>query len=280
MFFNSKDLKITKVLNNNVVMILDGEIERILIGRGIGFGLNSGGFLLDKSKIEKVFTIEQQEYNTKFNKLVQNVSNDIIGICEEIIYMISKELGEVLSERIHIGLTDHIQFMIYRLNNNNEISNPFILEIMSLYKEEFRIAEKAVKMLKDYTKLDIPDEEIGFIAIHINSARSKNDLTQTLKFTFLCNSITELLEDELNIEIDRETLDYARFLTHLRFAIQRTVNGKSIKNELLDVTKKKMKKFFKISKKVAGLIEEDLGIKVEEDEIAYITFHVSRLSLL
>lgn len=271
-------LEISKIFNNNVVMVNDGSGEKIFVGKGIGFGKKPGEVFKEIAKVEKVFAIEQPDHSEKFGQLIERVDNETIGLCEEIIHMISEELREALSERIHIALTDHIQFLLYRLRNKNEITNPFLMEIQTLYKQEFRIAQKAVEMLKKSTKLDIPEEETGFIALHIYAARRNNDLSETLKFTFLCNTITETIEDELGMEIDRTSLDYARFLTHIRFAIQRTLDGNPIKNELLSVTRTKLKKFFKVAGKVAKLIEEELKLKVVEDEVGYITLHIARFN--
>ncbi len=93
-------------------------------------------------------------------------------------------------------------------------------------------------MLEDRLNLVIPDEEAGFITLHIHSARNEGKLSNTIKYAFLSNTIIEFLEDELSIEIDKSSLDYARFLTHIRFAIERILNNTPIKNELLTAIKK------------------------------------------
>lgn len=271
--------KVTKILNNNVIMVQKNLQERIFVGCGIGFGIKSGDDFRAVSRVEKVFTIEKPEYSEKFEQLIKNAGHQIIGLCEEAIHIIAKELNEKLNERIHIALSDHIQFMLYRLRNKNDIANPFIIEIQMLYKKEYKIAQKVVKFLHKETNLEIPEEETGFVALHINSARKNCDLTTTLKFTFLCNSITVLIEDELKMVINKNSLDYARFLIHIRFAIRRIIDGISLKNELLAVIKSKMNDFYKIAKKVAGLIEEDSGLIVDEDEIGYITLHIARINL-
>lgn len=48
----------------------------------------------------------------------------------------------------HIGPIDHIVFTLYRLKNNDEIANPFIVEIQTFYKKKSKIALKAVDILK------------------------------------------------------------------------------------------------------------------------------------
>ena len=50
-----------------------------------------------------------------------------------------------------------------------------------------------------------------------------------------------------------------------------------VKNELLDVIKNTYKESFKIAKGVAKIIEEDVDMRILEDEIAYLALHVERL---
>lgn len=272
----SGDCTIKKVFNNNVLLVCQYNKERILFGKGIGFGKHLDEVISNFSKVDKVFVIDNKENSNTFNQLVNDVDNDVIGMCEEVIYMISTELGEELNEKVHISLTDHIAYTLKRLSQKDNIENPFLVEIETLYKKEFEIAKKAVKMIEDKTKLNIPDSEAGFIALHIHSARNQGKLSNTIKYAFLSSTIVEFIEDELNIEIDRTSLDYARFITHIRFAVERILNEKPIKNELLSIIKRKYKDSYKIAKKVAKIIENELELAVVEDEVAYISVHIER----
>ncbi|MEJ7220101.1 CAT RNA binding domain-containing protein [Staphylococcus gallinarum] len=47
-------MKITKILNNNVIISKINHEERIIMGKGIAFG-KCNGDLIEKDKIEKVF---------------------------------------------------------------------------------------------------------------------------------------------------------------------------------------------------------------------------------
>lgn len=272
-----RNYMIIKIFNNNVILVSYESKEKIILGRGIGFGKHIGDTIQSSPSIDKVFALEGYGSSDKFNELITKVDDKIIGMCEEIIYMISKELNEELDEKIHISLTDHIAFTLYRLQHNDEINNPFLVETETLYKREFDIAQKAVKMLENETGVCIPEGEVGFITLHIHSARNRGKLSNTIKYAYISNSIVELIEDELNIQIDKNSLDYARFVTHIRFAIERIMNNSPIKNELLYAIKKQFKNSYKLSKKVATLIESELGMKVEEDEIGYIAMHIEKL---
>lgn len=269
--------EIKKIFNNNVILISQQGKEKIILQKGLGFGKKVGDIIPDNTPIEKVFVIKEEDNSSKFNQLLINVDKEIIGMCEEIIFMISNELKEELNEKIHISLTDHIAFTLKRLEKNDEIINPFLVETETLYKKEFEIAEKAVRIIEKRTGINVPDGEIGFITLHIHSARKKGQISNTVKYAFLCNSIVEFIEDSLDIYIDRQSLDYARFLTHIRFAIERILNNNPIKNELLDTIKKQYKKSYKLAEEVAKIIEKELDIKVIEDEIGYISMHIEKL---
>lgn len=269
--------EIKKIFNNNVILVSQQGKEKIILQKGLGFGKKVGGIIPDNTPIEKVFVIKEEDNSSKFNQLLTNVDKEIIGMCEEIIFMVSNELKEELNEKIHISLTDHIAFTLKRLEKNDEIINPFLVETETLYKKEFEIAEKAVRIIEKRTGINVPDGEVGFITLHIHSARKKGQISNTVKYAFLCNSIVEFIEDSLDIYIDRQSLDYARFLTHIRFAIERILNNNPIKNELLDTIKKQYKKSYKLAEKVAEIIEKELDIKVIEDEIGYISMHIEKL---
>ena len=276
-FLFKTDYTIQKVFNNNVLLVTQKNKEKILFGKGLGFGRLLGDVLPPDTKIDKIFSLDDKANYNNFKELVTTIDNELIGLCEEIIFMISKELNEELNEKIHISLTDHIAFTLKRLKQNDEIENPFLIETETLYKREFEIARKAVSMLEKKMNIIIPDGEIGFITLHIHSARNKGKLSNTIRYFFLSNSIIDFIEDSLNLQIDKQSIDYARFVTHLRFAIERLLNNTPIRNELRDIIKKQYMESYSLAEKVCKLIEDQLHLNVMEDEVAYIAVHIEKL---
>lgn len=277
MKISTKDFKVIKAFNNNIVLVSQDDKEKILCEKGIGFGKHPGDIILENSKIEKIFSIEDKK---NFNELISTIDKNTIAICEEVIYMLSKELNEELNEKIHISLTDHIAFTLKRLKNGEDIKNPFLIEIETLYHKEFQLARKAVNIIEEKTKIYFPDDEIGFITLHIHSARNQGKLSNTVKYAFLSNTIINFIEEDLNIQIDKKSLDYARFITHIRFAIERIINNTPIKNELLDMIKIQYRPEYDLAEKISRLVEKELHLEVVEDETAYLAIHIKRLKSL
>jgi len=267
------NFKVIKTLNNNVLFVTQNNKEKILFKKGIGFGKKVG----DTLPVDKKFSIENESNSNSFKKIISAVDGNIVGLCEEIISMIANELNENLNEKIHISLIDHISYTIKRLKTNDVIQNPFLIETETLYKKEFEIAKKAAKMLEEKINIKIPESEIGFITLHIHSARNKGKLSNTIKYAFLSNAVVDLVEKELGIKIDRHSLDYARFVTHIRFAVERIINNIPIKSELLNEIKDKYPDSYRISNKVSKLIQRELYKDVDEDETAFLTIHIERI---
>lgn len=64
---------IQKVINNNVISAYDvNQQEIVIMGKGIGFKAHTGE-LIDESKIEKVFRIENENLSRQFQELLENI---------------------------------------------------------------------------------------------------------------------------------------------------------------------------------------------------------------
>lgn len=273
----NNDADVVKSFNNNILLVKDSGKEKILFQKGIGFGKRPGDLIEKGTVVEKVFIIEDEDNQRNFNEILERVDSSLIVLVEELIAEITDELGEELNENIHVGLIDHLFYAIRRLKDNEEIQNPFLVEIETLYGREFSMACRLANRIKEVLGVEIPEGEKGFIALHIHSARNNGKLSNTIKYSFLSNSIIEHVEDRLKIKIDRKSLDYARFLTHIRFAIERIITNSPIKNDLMDVIRVKYRLSYKIANETRAIICKVLDINsVSEDEVAYLAMHIER----
>ena len=271
------DYAVIKAFNHNVVLAEHHGIEKILIKKGLGFSAKAGDRIPASTDLERIFVIENPETNQQFKQLITKIDDRLVGTCEEVLHLISSATGELLDEEMHVRLTDHIAFTVFRLQNNDKIENPFMIEIETLYQKELAIAKEAIKLLEQALDLEIPEEEAGFIALHIHSLKTKDQLSNTVKYAYICNSALEIIEDELKVEIDRKSIDYARFVSHVRYAVERMLKKITIKNELLTAIKKTYKESYGLAKLVGKMMEEELYAKVPEEEVGYLTLHIERL---
>ena len=273
---NIKKGIVIKALNNNMVLIKEQGVEKILLAKGIGFNKKFGDILEDNLEVDKVFSIEDKKNQENLKEVYNRVDGEFVAICEEALAEISEELGEELNETIHIGLIDHLAIAMKRLKNKEQINNPFIVEIETLYSVEFEMAKKIVNKLQDKYEIDFPEGEIGFITLHIHSARNGKMLSNSIKYSYLSNKIIIYIEEKFNSKIDKRSLDYARFLSHVRLTIERVLTDTVLKNDLTEIIKKSYPISYEIAEGASKIIEETLDKKVYDDEVAYIAMHVER----
>jgi transcriptional antiterminator len=271
---------IEHVFNNNVVLVMDPATakETILLGKGLGFQQKKGTPLpFSDTRIEKKFYMEDERYLEQYRHLLTQVDKDVFGISEEIIGLISKDLTNNINEYVHLALPDHIQFALYRIRNGLKIINPFLFEIKTLYSREFALAKQAAALLTDAFHLDIPDGEIGFLALHIHSALNDIPVHRTMTFASLLADFVEIIEKDSTRSINRSSTDYLQFVTNFRFAIERGHNGNPISPSLLSNLKTIMPIAYEYSQTLFWLIEKRLEIIPNKDEITLLCIDIDRL---
>lgn len=278
----SKKFSIVNPFNHNVVFCIDKELNKecILLGSGIGFGVKENQLIKASNKIEKIFYLIDKSNMYKFAGLSKEVDENIIGVTEEIILMAHSELNKELDERIHITLIDHIAFTIDRFNNDMSIVNPFLVEIKNLYKAEYIVALKALNLINERLGISLPEDEVGFIAMHFHAAVNKVNVSKTAKSTAVINEIISGLEDRLGKSIDKDSIDYVRLITHIRFALDRVEKNIPIKNILLSDIKEKFNKSYSIALEVSQEIKNNFEIILPEDEIGYLAIHIEKLQTI
>ncbi|WP_435309506.1 PRD domain-containing protein [Sebaldella termitidis] len=272
------NFEIIKVFSNNVVLCEDKRknTEIIAVGCGIGFKAKAGTFISD-SAIEKLYGELSEEDKKYLSDIMSNTDSEILDIVEDALKIIDKELKEKLSIYFHLTMLSHLSFAIERSKYGTIIRNPFLEELRVLYPQEYRIAEKFIAEVNKHLEYKLEIDEVGFITMHIHAALRGVKVSETSEQLTLTYELVKVIEIELGHKIDRESYDFIRLLTHLKFAVNRVKNNIKIENILLPEIKKKLKLYYKISQKVAKFAEKNYNILFNEDEVGYITIHLAKI---
>lgn len=272
---------VIKVLNNNCIIVTGemSEDERVLTGKGIGFGMAAGKTVeIPKDKIERYYVAFDEKLKTDYLRMAEDIDRQVLDTCTEVILMAEEKLGK-LNSRLHLVLTDHISFAIERLKMDMEIHNPFLLEIQNLYKEEYHLALEARALIEKKVGVVFNEDEAGFIALHLYSARQNLEVKETLKNTRVIKELVQLIETHLDVTIDND-LTYNRLVNHLRGAIERSAYKLPVENPLLEMLKKEFAESYGIAEKIQQRILEILEIEMPEEELGYMTIHIDRVRRL
>ncbi|MEC1262736.1 PRD domain-containing protein [Bacillus swezeyi] len=272
-------MKIKKILNNNALVVKDHDEEKIVLGSGIAFQKKKND-IVDRSKIEKIFVMKDSSEYRQFEEILKTLPEDHIQVAEEIISHAEHELGIKINERIHVAFSDHLSFAIERLSKGMVIKNPLLDEVKVLYTKEFQIGRWAKALIKEKLKIEIPEDEVANIALHIHTAKTNaGDMTKTLDLTTMIRDIIGVIENKLDITIKDETISYERLVTHLRFAIQHIEAGETfyeLDSDMINLIKKKFRQAFLCAREIGEFVKNEYGFAFPEKELCYITMHIQR----
>ena len=273
------DLIVQKVLNNNVIVADHGSYgEVVLIGKGIGFNRKKSD-PIEQSVAEKMFVLKNEKEQENYIKLLPLIDNDFLETIISSIEHINNRTDNQLNEHIHVGLTDHLMFAINRLAKGIEMKNPFLVETKALYPHEFRIAKEVVELIGEKTGYHLPEDEIGFIALHIHSAIMNKELSDVNRHSQLVSLLVQLIEDELDVTIDKDSIDYMRLVRHLRFTIERVYSGDRVEEpeKITFLLKEEYPVCYNLSWKLIKVMQKSLQRPVYDAEAVYLTMHLQRL---
>ena len=274
-------MKISKVINNNVLSAFDenGQ-EVVLMGRGLGFKAKTGDDI-DESRVQKVFCIENSALSRQFQEMISNIPMEHMQISADIISYAKNECGMELNQSIYVALTDHINFAIERYRHGIALSNAILWEIRQFYRREYLVGEYALRLFAERLDIHFPEDEAGFIALHFLNAEYGTDIRDAVKFPNLVKKILEIVEEKLQIELDETSLHYERFVTHIKFLLQRVYRKELLpdeESELAELMQKKYQKEYDCSKMVAAYIEEETKCSLSGEEIMYLAIHIRRVT--
>ena len=273
---------IKRILTNNAVVIDDeNQQEKIVCGKGIAFKKRPG-MEIDEMSINQTFILEGGGEYSRFEQLLKDVPLEYLELSSEIINMAKLEYCKKFKNNVIITLSDHLYVAIKRCREGMTISNPLLWDIKNFYEIEYDIGLRALELIKNKFHIQLPDDEAGFIALHIvNVELDEDNMDHIFQVTKVIQEIMTIVKYHFHAEFDTSNVYYYRFITHLKFFALRLLKDNQFnedeENELLDVVKDKYCTSYECVLKIKDFLEKKYNYTLQEDEIVYLTIHVHRV---
>lgn len=277
-------MQISKVFNNNVVAIQTNGQEQVVMGRGIAFQKRPGD-AIDQTRIEKIFTLESKESYERFVHFLKEMPPVEMETVKEIVKLAEKRLDKTIYDSIYVTLADHIHFAISRYRDGIMIRNPLVWEVKRFYRQEFAIGKEAVALVNERHDVKLDEDEAVAIALHLVNATMSGAQSENLhlvtEMTKATQAILTIITYHFQIDLDEESYAYSRFLTHLKYFVQRLASGETIKpggdETLFEMVKMRYPDAYECVEKIAGLIATKYNYEVSTDERLYMMIHIENL---
>lgn len=278
-------MRIKKLINNNVLCVVDEKgNELIVTGKGIGFQRHRGE-LLDPASVERIYRMEEKNEQRKLRELVEKIPLEHLTLTERMINHIKAEIPHPLNESLLITLADHISFAIQRKQQHLEFSNPLKGSIMCYYPTEYHLGQQCLAMVQEQLGITLHSDEAAFIALHIVNAELNTSMSEMYDITHLIEGAISVVEYYYGKRFDRESLDFNRFVVHLRYFAQRLFQDKILEDTQDDrdelfrqLIMKNCKEHYKCAQCIGQFVRATYKKELSGEELTYLTIHLKRIN--
>ncbi len=279
-----EDMKVVQSLNQNALLVMNNKGEEVVaLGRGIGFGKKKGD-LIDSDGISRIFTVQSTANEKRILETLKSIDNEIYVIAEDVVDLGEKLLDKKLNETFIFTIAKHIQFAIERDREEPIEYSPFEYQLRYLYPDEYKASEEVIKFINEKYHLNMKIQEISFFTLHfVNGMIDSEDFNDILKLSELLNKIISFIDIESGNRLKRDSIDYSRFIVHLRYFLIRTLSKSQEDkkdprmSELLSITKEMYLEETALLEKLKKKLSSDNQLSFGVDEDLYLLLHLVRI---
>lgn len=266
---------VLKILNNSAMLVSDGKNELVLLGRGIAFNRKMEDRIKPGLQVDKIYALKSSA--NRFKTLIENNSPQVNELVVNSMQLLMERNSTDIRSEALVGFCDHVSIMFARVLKGESIMNPFLSETKVLYPESFEKAQSITRQLNKEFDVHIPEEEVGYIALHLQNIVSPASGEQMKVMNKIATMTSDYITDELSIELDKNGLVYARFMTHLKFVVMRLLRNQRSDNIMTEMILKQLSKYRPQAQRIVDIIEQETKHKLSVDELAYLMIHIGRI---
>lgn len=238
----------------------------------------------DRFDVPEFLKMIRESIQKKSSNKIDSISERLLGLVkkdkllliEKLVSNINSQLPYPLADSSYVGLVVHLALAIERIQRGENITirGEYLEELRET--KEFSFARDIAKSLEENFDVSIPDEEIGYITMHLLGAKIRfsreigvND--DNVETAYIVNKLIKHVEELTYVSLhgDRSLVD--GLLAHLQPTLYRLQQNMSISNPLLNQIKRDYADLFQ---KVKLAVSKTLPqVRVPDEEIGYLVLH-------
>ena len=272
-------MEVYKKINNNVALARDAKgRELVVFGKGIGF-VSMPYELTDLSRIQRTF----YDVNEKYFDLLRDIPEAVFLAADDIADNAREELDCPLNPNLTYTLADHLSFAIQQNQNGIQVRTPLAYDIRHLYPQEYAVAQQGLHELCRTLDVSLPESEAVSIAMHIITAESEvGDMHSTILTAKVISEISNLVEENLSVKLDKDSFSFSRFAMHLRYLVQRMMQGRPLDSDsaissMFTTMRNEYPDIYACVLRIDSFLQSTYGWHCSKEEQLYLIMHIHRV---
>lgn len=160
-------MNIHKILNNNVVIVLNTRGQEIIaMGKGLGFGKKQGE-PINLENIERIFVPLDYQEIKELKEPAAKLHKKCVAITTEIMQKAKSLLKEEIKEYLFTLLSEYLYHIVEQYKNKEGYPEDtrLHLDVQIHYPDEYEIGLYALDLIDKELNIKLPTHEASFIAL-------------------------------------------------------------------------------------------------------------------
>ena len=268
------ELSILKRRGHGIELSGTEKAKRSAISYAIAKSLKEDEFLsLIRKNMQKQSAVQE---NSISERLLHLVDREKLLIIEDVMRELKHATLIPITDNAYVGLIVHLALAIERIKQGEkiEMDTEFLKQLKQ--ESEYHIAEKIIMELTSRFQIDIPEAEIGYITMHLQGAKlrqNEENLLEgpSLKIVLQAKKLVRNVEARTGYDLMSNGPLLEGLVTHLRPALYRIQQNMGITNPLLQSVRRDYEDLFQIVIEACEEVFEDL--KIPDEEIGFLVMH-------
>ncbi|WP_130859750.1 BglG family transcription antiterminator [Gracilibacillus phocaeensis] len=228
--------------------------------------------------------------NKEQSETTETIADRLLGLIdplkleliEQQVQQMRHQLPYDLADGAYIGLIVHLALAVERLQKGDTIhfDEAYRTEIKNT--PEHQVATEMIERLGTAFHMQIPQDEVGYITMHLRGAKLRENQDYLLEDTSLnlawkARELIEFVNEHMQTQIEGNTQFLNDLTTHLKPAIYRIKQQMNINNPMLADIKRDYLELYTVLKE--GLVTIFPELQVPDEEIGYLVLHFAAILL-
>jgi mannitol operon transcriptional antiterminator len=293
----ANDLNVTVATISNDLDKIEEKVKKhsLSLVRKRGYGVEICGseaakrkmmseLLFDHFDESHFFSLMKESIQKKSTDLVNTVTEKLLGLVDKKkLFMIERQIEAMkddlpftIADSSYIALVIHLALAIERIMQGEAIH--FDAQHLQTIRatKEYETAEKIAKRLGDIFHIVIPNEEIGYITMHLMGAKLRARRgymleEASLEIAMKVQELIRFVSDEIGVDFTDDYPLYEDLVVHLKPALYRIQHHMGITNPLLHKIMEDYSELFHVVQRGVRYVFSDMT--VPEEEVGYLVLH-------